>query len=1659
MRRPSLNHAYRVIRNPRTGANVVVSELARTRGKATGGCLVLAAVCVGFSAGVQADGLPVGGQVSAGQGQITQSGNVMRIEQGSDRLAVDWQSFSIGQGNTVTFVQPASTSVALNRVTGSDVSVIQGALKANGQVFLVNPNGVVFTPTAQVDVGGLVATTLNQSDADFMAGRDRFTGSSVASVINQGSIIAADGGYVALIAAKVENTGTLVADKGTVALAAGSDVTLDLGLPARIRIDAGALDAQVTNGGAIRADGGTVLLSASAADELLGSAINNSGVIRAQTLASGEDGTILLLGDMQYGSLEVGGVLDASAPDGGNGGFIETSAAQVRTAADLVVNARAEIGQGGTWLIDPYDYVIDSAAAGNIVSALNTGTSVSVTTSVANTAYGAQASGSGDITVASAITKTAGGDATLTLTAARNILVSSDISSSSGALNIVLSANNALGTYGGVNLNGSLISNGGDIHIGGAAGSVSNGIGYASNLDASNAAVLIQQGKSINSAGGDIVINGTSSLTSGGSYSGTKAGIYVRSDASVNSGGGNIFMSGISTANAKVFGVAVEGNSGTLTTFTTSGSSGTIVVDAWNSLDTNGALGLLNNGNQARVRFDAPSVAHMLFKINGSSQMTSFTMSPPCGTAYPNCGTLLVPGSNGSYLYATYQAVKMATHATYVFTGDASKTYDGTTTASGLSITTLGAQSGFSTGSLAFQTSSKNAGTYSELIGDVSNPDIYSSSGTDYAVAYFYGTYTVSPKTLTPVAADKQYDGTTAASVTSSGVVAGDSVNFNYTSGTFASSDVGTGIGVNVSGISLSGVDAGNYAINSTSLSTTADITARVLNLTGSRVYDNGTNINASILNLGNLVPVEDLVLSGLGSVADKNAATGKALTLGTLALADGVTGKSSNYTLVGGTHAVDVTPASLTVSGLSAEDKVYDGNTTATLSGTAVLSGLLGVDSVSVDGGAGLSGTFSDKNVGTGKSVSASLSGISLTGSDAGNYQVTGFASALTAAITPATLTVSGLSAQDKVYDGNNTALISGTATLSGLIGADSVTLSGTAPASGNFADRNVGTGKTVTASLSGYSLSGSDAGNYQIGGLNSALSASITPASLTVSGLGAQDKIYDGNTIAAISGTASLSGLIGTDSVTLSGTAPASGDFSDRNAGSGKVVSVSLSGYSLSGSDSGNYQISGLSSVLSASITPASLVVSGLSAQDKVYDGNTTATLTGTAVLSGVLGADSVGVNGGAGLSGVFSDKNVGTDKSVSASLSGISLIGSDAGNYQVTGFSSPLAASITSASLTVSGLSAQDKVYDGNTIATLTGTVVLSGILGADSVGVNSGAGLSGVFSDKNVGTGKSVSALLSGIRLTGDDAANYQVTAVTSPLIAAITPATVTVSGLSAQDKAYDGTTTATLTGTAVLSGLIGADSVTLSGTAPGSGEFENRNVGTDKLVTASLNRLGLSGSDAGNYRLGGTTSRMTASITPATLTVSGLGVQDKVYDGSTSATLTGNAVLSGVLGTDVVSLAGRTGIAAFDSAESGTDKIVTVALESLTLSGVDAGNYRIGGLSASLKGSISRASSTTDASQFLPKTVQVEQFLGNAANLPVSMPPSGVPDGLNYVPVTDATVTTAAVSESGNTQAEGAGEASQVAGLDARRDNDGLKATNIYVVTTGINLSR
>lgn len=309
-------------------------------------------LAVGLIASAPVLAAPAGGVITSGAGGIGQSGATTTITQTTPRLAIDWSRFNIQPGESVNFIQPGAGAIALNRVTGSEISAIFGNLSANGTVFLLNPNGVLFGAGAQVNVGGLVASTLNLSNADFEAGRYAFSGSSVAGVVNQGAISVPNGGKVALIANRVENTGSIRAPGGDVLLAGAGAMTLTLadGSPLGYSISQGAARTLVNNGGMILADGGRVVLTARGLDALSESVINTTGVVQARTVAN-RQGTIELVGDPVVGVTQVSGRLDASATDSaGVGGTVKVLGSKVGLFDSAQIDVRGTAG-GGTALI------------------------------------------------------------------------------------------------------------------------------------------------------------------------------------------------------------------------------------------------------------------------------------------------------------------------------------------------------------------------------------------------------------------------------------------------------------------------------------------------------------------------------------------------------------------------------------------------------------------------------------------------------------------------------------------------------------------------------------------------------------------------------------------------------------------------------------------------------------------------------------------------------------------------------------------------------------------------------------------------------------------------------------------------------------------------------------------------------------------------------------------------------------------------------------------------------------------------------------------------------------------------------------------------------------------------------------------------------------
>ena len=441
----------------------------------------------GSSIALPAAALPTGASVAAGKATVLQAGNTLTVNQTTSQAIVNWNSFSIGSKAKVIINQPSASSVELDRVTGNNASQIFGQLSSNGQVVLVNPNGIVFGKDGSVSATGFTASTLGITDADFLAGNYNFVSDgSEGLIVNKGKLQTASGGYVALLGAKVTNSGQITAPDGTVYMGAAQAMTVPLSASGKIKLELtqSAVNAMVSNTakGTIVAEGGQVYMQAAALNDVAASntastttaAVNNVNNAGSIDVSGPQAGGVTLLADK--GNIKVSGTITANSTNASNtggqivigrdastgilsattdvsgatltakGGFVETSGEVLKSSGVLVA--------AGTWLLDPNSVEINSTTtpntagdsvvlASDINTALSNGSTVTISTGGAGAVPSASAAspagtvnitnastttGNGDITVNAAITPTMG---TLNLNAYRNIVLNSNVSASS----------------------------------------------------------------------------------------------------------------------------------------------------------------------------------------------------------------------------------------------------------------------------------------------------------------------------------------------------------------------------------------------------------------------------------------------------------------------------------------------------------------------------------------------------------------------------------------------------------------------------------------------------------------------------------------------------------------------------------------------------------------------------------------------------------------------------------------------------------------------------------------------------------------------------------------------------------------------------------------------------------------------------------------------------------------------------------------------------------------------------------------------------------------------------------------------------------------------------------------------------------------------------
>ena len=1782
-----------------------------------------------------AQSLPTGGQVAAGTATIgTPSSGALTINQTSGNAVINWQSFSIGQGNSVTFVQPNASSAILNRVTGSATTTIAGQLNANGQVYIVNPNGIAITSTGTVNTGAFVASTLGISDGDFMSGGRTFNGNGASKdVTNAGTITINRGGYMALIGGSVANSGTINVPLGKVGLGSGERATLDISgdgfLQVAIPTDDKGTEALVSNSGRISADGGTVQLTAAAARNMARQAVNMSGTIEAKTVGGksgdiilgGSDGTVAVSGKVRAsgtsgtggkvkitgrdiklkgaqidvsgktggGTVKVGGdrqgkgtlqraeVLDVDATtlinadanrigNGGNvvlwsdkatrfagtisakGGAVSGNGGDAEVSGEAMLsytgftNLRAANGLFGTLLLDPYNVTISSGGSSNVSGFTATGNDSVINAATLLTALsganvvvstGSSGSQTGNITVAAPLSWSAG--TTLTLDAANSIYVNAPITFGGAAgAGLNLNATAALAINAPITVKGagavSLTHNTAlptNLSFGLAGSGFSGSLTYLNASGNAQSASPGNQSLAINGNGYTLVysmadldaIDGISALTGASvtTYGAGLAGKYALA-SNLNAAGANyttglIAGGGTTDTLPTAFSGAFEGLGHTISNLTISGTTnyhvgllGYSTGAVRNVGLTGGSVsGYYNVGGL--VGYNSGSIVQSYSGISSTNAVTSVGGLVGINAAQGTIGQSFATGAASSKtwfggLAGRNEGVISQSYATGALTGSATglgDSYYG------------GGLVGYNTGTIsqAYATGSVTSGPFGHhygglvgqnrdgtidqsyatgaiwggngnyhggLVGSLWSGSVTNSywntqttgrsNGVGWYVQYYTGPFIDTGRTtaqmqdlsnfatnyagwdfnnvwappnqvgqnnnsaiayypqlyalnrivaVAPSAVTTVYgNGTQTLPAQYYGLRAGDTVTSQATTaGITTTTPVGTYT------FSGTGASASNAAYRFVYLPGQVTVTPRALSLSGTRTYDGTTNLASSIFTLSNLANGESLTLSGLGTMGDKNAGFGKSISLGTLLLGNGNGGLASNYTLTGGTHSVDIAKAALTLTGMAAGNKTYDGTTAATMVVAGTLAGAALDDEISFSSSGA---SFDDKNVGTGKTVT--ISGITLSGADAGNYTIASTATS-TANISQRILnlsgnrvyngsvdlsasifalgnlvngealilsgdgsmndknagngkafsygtlelgdgagglasnytlvggvgtvdiaraqiaSISGITASGKTYDGTSVATLNTSgATFAGMIANDVLTVGS---ASGAFTDKNAGIGKTVD--ISGLTLSGTDAGNYALLSGTATTTADIARAQITsIGGITASGKIYDGTAAATLNTSgATFTGMIANDVLTVGS---ASGAFTDKNAGIGKIVDIS--GLTLSGTDAANYTLLSGTATTTASIARAQIAsIGGITASSKTYDGTSAATLnTSGATFTGMIANDVLTVGSA---SGAFTDKNAGIGKTVD--ISGLTLSGADAANYTLLSGTATTTASIARAQIaSIGGITASGKIYDGTAAATMnTSGATFTGMIANDVLTVGSA---NGAFTDKNAGIGKIVD--ISGLTLSGADAANYTLLSGTATTSADIGQRVVNLSG----SKTYDGTVDLAAS-IFMLDNLVGGEQLTLSGT----GGMSDKHAGSSKSF--SFGSLALGDGQAGlasNYTLAGSVGEV--DIGKAVISsVGGITAANRVYDGTTNATIdVSSAFFSGVMAGDVLGVGSATG--AFADKNAGTGK--TVHISGLTLSGADADNYTFASATATATADIDRRALTVEA---------------------------------------------------------------------------------------------
>ena len=1414
-----MNHIYRLKKNRHTLQLQPVPETARSAGKGRSVCVaqslaqvaagtVASAVASVLLAGVAslahaqqappaAKQLPQGGVVSRGSASITSNTATaqMTVNQTSARAVIDWASFNIGSQAKVHFNQPDASAVVLNQVQGNNASQIYGQISSNGQVILSNPSGVYFSPTASVDVGSLVATTGKAHADEFMAGKTTFNREgSTGSVVNQGQLKAALGGYIALLAPEVRNQGIVIARAGTVALATGEAITLSFNNGgsslAGLTTTPQAIAALVDNQSAVLAEGGQIILSAHALASLQGAVIKNSGQLSATGLTE-KGGKVVLMAD----KIELTGTsrIDANGPQGGGtvlvGGDWQGSgdirqATQVLMAQGASIEANAtDQGDGGKVVLwsDIHNTTGLTRVEGRIeAKGAGTGSGGQIETSgytlqVGDLSVNAQGSEGKegqwlldpyDITISSA------SDANTALAA------NTFTASATGGVVNVTSLQNALAT------NNVTVSTAG-------AGTDAGNITVSSDIAWSSTKVLtLLADGAINGTGKITMSSGTAGAGvvfnqgSDGVYSGVISGSFYVPASLTKSGAGTLTLSGVNSYLVTTIdqGILKLGNGSAVSgTSLTINSGATLDLAGWS---TNSARLVINGtgvgGNGALINTSTTGAWwNGDASLGGSSLINALTGNITLGS------TQTITGSGFSLTWNNGGQIK---GALALGTGSLTKT---------------------GTGTLYLDQTSTYSGGTTVLGGSLFGNQVYKNPN-----PFGTGDITVNGGTL-----DMQGASQTAGAV----AIGSNGGSIDNTTGT------GTFVGT-------------SYTVNNTSTATiSADLT--------------GASVNLSKSGTGTLILTGANTYTGSTSVTGGTLQIGNANTGGSIAAASTIT--LSNGTTLAYNLSTSATPTNAIVSATAGAGTIannYQGlDTTLNLSSTGVLTGYTGSYSATYNEG---NNTLGSITLSSAPNFNNSTLNVVTSGFNAGFTNKSAITWTGTASGTPA-LTLNGNAANSgqlalgATLTLNSTGLVispgaawsltnNGSTLYLGATHSTPYTLVGSATA-------EVSRGATVTQS---GALSGTgdltvigNGGTLTLSGLNSySGNTTITSGTLKLGNVSALGSGVTGTVTVSSGGALDLGGysLTAAKPLTLSGSGVSNGGaLTNSGATSNYIGPVTLAANTTIGGGSGSVGLTNATAIaggnfaltLGGSGTASSITTAldtSISSLTKVGSG--TWTLNGSSTYSGgvsinggtlALGsasalASATAFSFGGGTLKLFDT----TDYSALFSTAAGQLISLDTNSQNVS-----LASNLTSSggTLTKSGAGTLtllgNNSYSGGT--TVTGGVLKAGsttALGSGGITVNSGGALD------LAGQALTTTALLtlSGTGVSSGGALMNSGAATTYAGLVRLSAASSIMAGTGALTLSHVGTITGsgfglTLGGTAggTLSSIIGTGTGTLT----------------------------------------------------------------------------------------------------------------------------------------------------------------------------------------------------------------------------------------------------